>query len=171
MCFLKLRGVLQSWSWTRVTNSCNVALSRTWWLLKMDFLAFSPLFWGCELFSGGYMRAFIQDAVLSIILTPKFLSLCSFLQQSRSVFLNLNSHYQSHRDLLKCILLFSRCFVGNYLDAVVSLWVHYQLSQRYGIDRLSHQIKMLESYDLSNQFKTHSQKQEENRRGWLGEGR
>ena len=67
------------------------------------------------------MRAFIQDAVLSIILTPKFLSLCSFLQQSRSVFLNLNSHYQSHRDLLKCILLFSRCFVGNYLDAVVSL--------------------------------------------------
>lgn len=31
----------------------------------------------------------------------------------------------------------------------------------YGIGRFSNQIKMLESHSLSNQFKTHSQKQEE----------
>lgn len=51
--------------------------------------------------------------------------------------------------------------MGNYLHAMVSLQVCYPLSRRYGIDRPGNQIKMLESHDLSNQFKTHSQKQEE----------
>lgn len=48
-------------------------------VVENGFLGIPSLFWGCELFSGGYMRPFIQDGVLSIILTPKFLSLCSFL--------------------------------------------------------------------------------------------